>query len=462
MVDDEENICSTVDITLKRDGYEIVCANEGNQGVELFKQAFASGKPFDVILQDVHLPDISGLDLIERFQKIDPKIPIIIITAQANHQTATEAMRKGAFDYLPKPFDNETGLKPALKRAVLARKLRLTLNIADDGDYRLRIIGNTPKMKEIYDLVARIAPTNSTVLIEGESGTGKELVARSVHYQSTRLFEPFITVNCGAFSEHLLESELFGHVKGSFTSAYADKKGFLEVADKGTFFLDEISELPTTLQVKLLRVIETREFMPVGSTETRKVDVRFIAATNTNLEEQVRKGKFREDLFYRLNVIYIDLPPLRERRDDVPLLVGNFLDKYNKLMNKEVKQLSNEAMESLISRYWPGNVRELENVIQRAVALSIGNTVELNDITFGGRMIGRLEPLKSLETSQPKPAPPAFVFKEGFNLEAEVEAIEKKYIQAALEQCKWNQTAATKLLGINLRILRYKMSKYKL
>jgi two-component system, NtrC family, response regulator PilR len=477
MVDDNEGLCQTVKTVLTNDGYNVICDTSATEGFQIFKDAFSSDKPFDVIIQDVKMPEISGLELIKHYQSVDPKAIILIFTALSDFQTATEAMRQGAFDFIRKDnMDNERDLKPAIRRAIESRKLRLTLGITDDASYRVRIIGSTPQMKDVYKLVHRIAPTNSTVLIQGESGTGKELIARSIHFQSARAFEPFLTVNCGAFSEHLLESELFGHAKGSFTNAFSDKKGLLEVANKGTFFLDEVSELSPTLQVKLLRAIETREFIPVGATEITKVDVRFIAATNTDLDEQVRKGNFREDLYYRLNVIFVQLPPLRDRKDDIPLLAGYFIDKYNKIMGKNVKEISAQAMEFLMNRYWSGNIRELENVIQRAVALAEETVIRITDISMGGRMTERpygpadsgsdkgagLPLSAGLPAGGSSPGSQFEPLNSGFNIESKIEEIEKNYIKVALDQSKWNQTAAAKLLGITLRMLRYKMKKHKL
>jgi DNA-binding NtrC family response regulator len=464
LVDDDESICNVLTIILKKEGYEIITSTRASEALTYFKNA-ALENPFDIIIQDIRMPDISGLELIKHFQEIEPNVIILVITAFSDYQTASEAMRQGAYDYIKKPFDNEIDLKPAINRAIQSRRLRQTLNLPDITD-SLKFIGTTPQMKEIYNLIRRIAPTNSTVLIQGESGTGKELIARSVHYQSTRFSESFLTVNCGAFSDNLLESELFGHVKGAFTNAFSDKKGLLEVTDKGTFFLDEVSELSPALQVKLLRAIEAKEFIPVGSTETKKVDIRFIGATNTDLQEQVKKGSFREDLFYRLNVIFIQLPPLRQRKDDIPLLAGYFLAKYNKIMGKEVKEFSAQAMDSLVNYPWPGNIRELENVIQRSVALADDKIIGISlfnnrekslvsisnagDTTIPTEILDLGENLSSQLTTK------------GFNLEAKIEEIEKNYIKNALEQTKWNQTAAAKLLGLNIRVLRYKIKKYNL
>ena len=468
IVDDEEGICTILSSTLKREGDEVVTSTVASEGISHFRDAFP-GKPFDVILQDIRMPGISGLELIKQYQGIDPSAIIMVITALTDFQTAAEAMRRGAYDFIKKPFDNEIDVKPAVERALQLRRLHKDFKDTPDILNSFKIIGATPQMKGIYDLVRRVAATDSTVLIQGESGTGKELIARSIHNQSSRVSESFLSVNCGAFSENLLESELFGHVKGSFTSAISDKKGLLEVANKGTFFLDEVSELSSALQVKLLRVIETREFMPVGSTEHKRADSRFIAATNTDLQEQVKNGNFRDDLFYRLNVISIMLPPLRERKDDIPLLVGYFIAKYNKVMKKDVKGLSDDAMESLIGYSWPGNIRELENVIQRGMALNEGTIINQKNLNLmpAIRLPGRPADIKKqLERSAPDVSgaynegvviPPG-----GIKLEQKVEGLERDFIKAALQQSQWSQASAARLLGLNVRTLRYKINKYKL
>ncbi|MBI5778711.1 MAG: sigma-54-dependent Fis family transcriptional regulator [Planctomycetes bacterium] len=461
VVDDEESICTVLASTLKREGYEVVTATSASEGTAHFRNAFSS-RPFDTILQDIRMPGISGLDLIRQFQEIDPSVIILMITALTDFQTAIEAMRRGAYDFIKKPFDNEIDIKPAVERAMQLRRLHQNHKESPETFNYFKIIGTTSQMKEIYGLVRRVAATDSTVLIQGESGTGKELIARSIHNQSSRFSESFLSVNCGAFSENLLESELFGHVKGSFTSAIADKKGLLEVANKGTFFLDEVSELSTALQVKLLRVIETREFMPVGSTEHKRADARFIAATNTDLQEQVKNGNFREDLFYRLNVISIMLPPLRERKDDIPLLVGYFLAKYNKLMKKDIKGLADDVMESLIGYSWPGNIRELENVIQRGMALTEGAMITSANLNLMPVARGKATPVAGKEKPGSGDAVMHALSAGGVNLRQKIEDMERNYIKAALQQGKWNQSVAARLLGLNIRTLRYKLKKHKL
>ncbi|MDI6733636.1 MAG: sigma-54 dependent transcriptional regulator [Planctomycetota bacterium] len=457
LVDDDESLCKVLAVILKRSGYDVVTIMRANEAMEHFKDSY-SNSPFDVVMQDIRMPEISGLDLIKQYHQIDPSIVILIITAWGDTEMAIKAMRLGAYDYIKKPFDNETELKATIDRAIQMRQIRHLLRPNDVGLMdSLKIIGATAQMKDVYDLIRRIAPTNSTVLIQGESGTGKELIARSIHYQSARLSESFLSVNCGAFSENLLESELFGHIKGAFTNAFTDKKGLLEVADKGTFFLDEVSELSPTLQVKLLRAIESKEFIPLGGTETRKVNVRFIAATNTNLLEQMNKGFFREDLFYRLNVIAINLPPLRERRDDIPLLAGYFIAKYNKLMGKDVRSFTESTMNFLVDYHWPGNIRELENLIQRGVALTESDIIELDDLNPQQVSIKKPQQLKDISDGRSDTT-----LSGGFNLTEKIEEIEKDYIRSALARSKYNQILAAQLLGTSVRTLRYKIKKYKL
>jgi DNA-binding NtrC family response regulator len=461
VVDDEESICTVLEVVLRQEGYEVTTTISGIEALALFKEASGKQRPFDIVIQDIKMPDMDGLTLLKQFQEINPEAIVLIITAYSTYQIAVEAMRLGAYDYIKKPFDNEIDLKPTIYRALqLRRLLEIFKNTTDDSENSITplkmIIGSTPEMKRIYDLIRRVARTESTVLIQGESGTGKELVARALHYQSARISEPFITVNCGAFPETLLESELFGHIKGSFTTALNDKKGLLEVAAKGTFFLDEVSELSPALQVKLLRVIEAKEFKPVGSVETKKADVRFITATNVNLKEQAKKGLFREDLYYRLNVINIPLPPLRERTDDIPLLAGHFLGKYNKIMKKEVKGFSAEALEILLLYHWPGNIRELENAIQRAVALTEDRFIKPADLNLHIQPLGI--PREMTE--------PVLMGSDGapihINLEEKISAIEKSYIEKALRITNGNLTEAAKILGTTFRTLRYKAKKYNI
>jgi len=445
IVDDEESIRDSLAIILEREGYETDTAADGVDALERFKR-----KRADVVLVDIRMPKMDGITLLKNLKEIDPDLIVIILTAFSTWDSAVNAMRLGAYDYIKKPFDTDQ-IKAIVARAVEQNRFVREERSGDIDFTSNMIVGNTRQMQEVANLIRRVAPTESTVLIEGESGTGKELVARLLHLSSMRSRNPFITVNCSAFPETLLESELFGHVKGAFTNAICDKKGLLEVAEGGTFFLDEVGELTPQTQVKLLRVLEEKKFKPVGSTETKKVDVRFITATNRNLEEEVQKGNFREDLFFRLNVIPIRLPPLRERREDIPLFVGHFLARYSKLMNREVKGVAREAMEALMAYDWPGNVRELENTIQRAVALSEGDEITLKDLPEKFRVV---------------PEAPKLVVRDlpaaDFNLEKEIEKIERYYLQHAMELSNWNMTKAAQLLGLSFRSMRYKVQKYGL
>jgi two-component system response regulator PilR (NtrC family) len=437
IVDDEESICETLAIMLKRAGYAVVTTTDSEAALSLL----ADERP-DVILLDVRMPNVDGLQILKAIRDKSINVTPMIMTAFSAWDTAVEAMRLGAFDYIRKPFDRDD-VKACIQRAMHFRRLSETLRKrGDDSPFLYSVlVGNSQGVKELFEMIRRVAPTDATVLIQGESGTGKELVARAVHYGSARAEEPFITVNCGAFTETLLESELFGHVQGAFTGAVRDKKGLIEVADGGTFFLDEVSEMSPQLQVKILRVLEEREYKPVGGTQTRKSDVRFITATNRNLEALVKTGAFREDLFYRLNVICLDVPPLRERKEDIPLLAGHFIAKYAKAMNKGIKTVADDAMDALMNYEWPGNVRELENAIQRAVALSQSNKIVSDDLLGKVRM---------------------FVPAQGIDLEKKIEDIEKAYLTSALAMTNNNLTKAAALLGMNFRQLRYKLKKYGL
>ena len=447
VVDDEKGMLEFLEVILTREGYAPVLAGHGKLALELF-----DSRDFDVVLQDIRLPGLNGIELLQKMKDSKPRVPVIVMTAFSTWDTAVEAMRCGAYDYIKKPFDTDE------IRATLARAFQtklLTQRISLTGDEELshigNIIGHSPRMQEVYDLIRRVAPTDSTVLIQGESGTGKELVARAVHYRSYRATEPFLAINCGAFPETLLESELFGHIKGSFTGAIADKKGLLEIADKGTFFLDEVSEMRPQTQVKLLRVLEDRHVMPLGSTTSKRIDMRFIAATNMDLEQEVAVGSFRRDLYYRLNVINIGLPPLREKREDVPLLAGHFLARYGEAMGKSVTSFSRDALEVLIGYDWPGNVRELENVVQRAVALTDASQIDVPEL-----------PAKLAPSASAKQASLFEVPEEGLDLEAWLAEAEKAFLLRALRRTDWNLTEAARLLRMSFRSIRYKVKKHKL
>jgi len=372
IVDDDPGIRATLRFIFRRAGHEALDAEDGEAGLEVVRRSVPR---VDVAIVDLRMPGMGGLELLKRLKEVDPSLPAIVLTAFSDWDNTVEAMRLGAHDYLKKPFDNEN-IVTVIERAVARRRVLAGSRGRPELPELRELVGSSVAMRELLDVVARVAPTESTVLIEGESGTGKELVARAIHHASARASEPFVSVNCGAFPESLVESELFGYVKGAFTGAAADKKGLFEAADRGTFFLDEVGELPLSTQTKLLRVLEERRFIPVGSTCPRRVDVRFVCATNRDLAEEVRRGRFRGDLFYRLNVIPIPLPPLRARPDDIPLLAGHFLRKYAKALSREVTGFSAAASAKLERHPWPGNVRELENAIQRAIALARGPVIE--------------------------------------------------------------------------------------
>lgn len=442
VVDDEAGMCEVLSYILGRNGYEVTTAPDAPAALE----AYSKG-PFDVTITDLKMPGENGISLLREIKSRDANALVIVITAFSTWDSAVQAMRLGAFDYIKKPFDNED-IRAVVGRAMeVARELK-TRHPADVPAYVRNIIGASAVMQEIHNLIRRVASTNSTILIYGESGTGKELVARAIYNCSSRSEEAFIAVNCGAFTESLLESELFGHVQGAFTGAVSDKKGLLEVAHRGTFFLDEVAEMSRKTQVKFLRVLEEREFMPVGSTTTRRVDVRFITATNRDLEKEVREGNFREDLFYRLNVIPIHIPPLRERKEDIPLLAGHFLARYSRQMAKNVTTIGKEAMEFLTAYDWPGNVRELENTIQRSVALARENRIDPGDLVI------------KMRTGTPAAALMTRGFpQDGLDLEKRLGELERNYIVQALERTGGNVTRAAKLLNTSFRSLRYRISK---
>jgi DNA-binding NtrC family response regulator len=405
----------------------------------------------DVVLLDVLMPGLDGLEVLERIKAEDQHTPVVMLTATKTVKTAVTAMKLGAFDYVTKPFDVEE-LRIILERATrdAAREAELeSLRLEVGRRYNpVNIIGNNPRMQQIFRTVGIVAPLKTTVLITGESGTGKELIAKAVHYQSPRAERPLITINCAAIPENLIESELFGHERGSFTDAHARKLGQFELADQGSIFLDEIGELAPSLQAKLLRVIEQGEFMRVGGKQSIHVDVRIIAATNRDLERAMRDGGFRPDLFYRLNVVSLHLPPLRERPEDLPLLIRHFVTLRSQQIGIPEKQLSSEAVDALLCYPWPGNVREIENVIERVLVLSDHDPIGVDDLPEQVR-IGRVEP-SSIQQQ---------VLRREKTLTDAVDEFEREIIQAALLHVNFNQTRAADLLGTTRRILKYRMDK---
>ena len=446
-VDDEESMRKMIKIALERDGHSVDVAPEGETALAMFK-----ANKYDMVIQDLKMPGMNGIELLSHLRQLDPQVPIVIITAFSTWDTAVQAMRLGAYDYLKKPFDNNE------VRALVQRALQLkTIKKLNEDEFSVgdvRLIGSTPEIQEILALVRRVAPTVSTVVIEGESGTGKEMIARLVHLQSLRRQQPFICVNCGAFSENLLESEIFGHKKGAFTGAIADKKGLLEIADGGTFFLDEVGEMTMAMQVKFLRVLETRELLPVGGVSPKRVDVRFVAATNRDLAAMVESGSFREDLYYRLNVIPVFLPPLCERQEDIPLLAGHFLAIYNHAFGRNISGFEENAIAALVNRQWQGNIRELQNTVQRAVTLCVTDKICIEDIALT-RARNSSSVAKQVTTSSAGDVLP----EAGFDLDKKLSGIEAGYIKQALERTDGNLTKAAELLGISFRSIRYKVKK---
>ena len=444
VVDDESGILDTLRILLRNEGFEVATAQGGKAGLEQIRSGV-----HDLILSDVRMPQVSGLDILNAAREQDPMTPVILMTAQASLQSAISAVNSGAFYYIQKPFSNDE-LVAILRRACEFRAVRVENKQLKQEIRRrdrtavTRPIGKSKRFLELLKLAEHVAPTESTVLIQGESGTGKEVVARYIHNLSTRADGPFLSINCGALPENLLESELFGHVKGSFTGAVRDKQGLFAAARGGSFFLDEVGEMPPSLQVKLLRVLQEREAIPVGATEAIPVDVRIIAATNRELEEEIRRGNFRSDLFYRLNVIALNLPPLRDRRDDLLLLLEAFLQAMAQESGSEPKALSSEALDAVMVYEWPGNVRELENALEHAVVLSRGNLIEAGALPE--RITKRRKEPLVAERSYRNPT---------------LEVIERAYIMWVLQAEGGNKTRAAEVLGIDPSTLYRKLSRYE-
>ena len=441
-------------IVLRREGYEVLLAENGRTAVDLLER-----EPVDLLISDIKMPDLSGVDVLRAAKKIDQDILGIMITAFASTESAVEAMRLGACDYLSKPFDIDL-LKMKVREKIENRQLRQenlllkrTLGVAHQFS---NIIGRSDAMVQVFKMIETVARTNSTILLTGESGTGKGLVAQAIHFHSLRREKPMVSLNCGAMPENLLESELFGHMRGAFTGADANKKGLLEVAERGTIFLDEIGEMSPVMQVKLLRVLQERRFRRVGGLEELQADIRVIAATNVDLTKAVAEGRFREDLYYRINVIPIALPPLRDRREDIPLLADHFLAKYAEQMTKPITGISHEALELLVQHDWPGNIRELENGLERAVALEMTPAILPDSLPPALRRNG-------VRVSAPGAAPaPDALPESGFDLEAHVKEIERGYIAEALKRAGGVQVKAAELLGMSFRSFRYYVKKYNL
>jgi len=446
VVDDEPGMREFLEIMLQKDGYYVQTSGDGRNAIDIIEK-----ENFDLAIIDVQMPSMNGLDLLRRMSDTSPDTTVVMVTAFASHESAIEAMKLGAYDYITKPFKIDE-IKLVIKKALEKKRLvhentRLKRELESKFGFG-NIIGRSPSILQVFELIKRVAELKVNVLITGESGSGKELVARAIHYGSERAHGSFVPVNCGAFPETLIESELFGYKKGAFTGAAKDKKGLFEESDKGTIFLDEIADLPLHLQVKLLRVIEERKNRPLGSTESVPIDLRVIAATNKILEEEITKGNFREDLFYRLNVIKIHLPPLRERREDISPLAIHFVNKYSEEMGKEIRGISPKALETLEQYDYPGNIRELENIIARSVALESTNIIreETLPALVSGKDYFELETNFSTET----------------NLDNMLGSIEKKMIEKALTLTGGNKTEAARRLGITLRSLRYRIIKHEM
>jgi two-component system NtrC family response regulator len=446
IVDDEKNQREMLEGFLLKQGYGAQAVEDGQKALEYFR-----GGSFDLVLTDYRMPGMDGVQLLREIKRLNPEGVVVIMTAYGTVSTAVAAMKEGAYDYLTKPIDLDELLiliQRVEREASLGREnreLKEQLRAKFKVDF---IISTSRRMEEALNLVGRVAQSQATVLILGESGTGKELIARAIHYSSPRVEKSFVKVNCAALPENLLESELFGHEKGAFTGAVARRIGRFEQADQGSIFLDEIGDLSPSLQMKLLRVLQEKEFERLGSNQTIRTDVRVIAATNRSLEEAIKKGNFREDLYYRLNVVTIPLPPLRERKEDIPLLIEHFLKKYNGENNKKVGSLSKEARDLLIQYDYPGNVRELENIIERAVVLCRGEILTTQDLPLNLRDV-KIEAF--LERA-----------KRGRSLPEALEEIERQEIVKALEKFSGVQTKAAEELGISERVLRYKMKKHKI
>ena len=452
VVDDEQSMRDFLKILLQRDGHQVETAPNGDDALECFKN-----NNFDLVISDIRMPGMSGLDLLNSIKENSPEIPVIMITAFASPDDAVSAMKNGAFDYISKPF-NVDEIKSVIKSATSS-----TLphhNETPVSDYFPEIIGESREMVKIFDMIRRIAPTPANVLIYGESGTGKELVAKAIHNHSKVVGNPFIPITCSAIPEDLMESELFGHVKGSFTGAFNDKDGLFTMAENGTAFLDEIGELPLLIQTKLLRVLQEREIKPVGSTKTKNVNVRIIAATNRVLEEEIIAGRFREDLFYRLAVVPIRVPPLRERKGDVALLVDHFLKKYSRKMGKDVRNISSYSMQVLMGYNFPGNVRELENIIERGVALESSNIILPESLSLSNRGNGKNGKTKDADSMFQVVENEEELFDIGL-LKA-LNDLEKRLISFALDKSGNSKMKAADLLKMSFRSLRYKVKKYEI
>jgi len=447
VVDDEESFRHMLSVILIKEGYEVETSSNGEEGLQK-----AAASTYDQILCDIRMPHMDGLAFLREIKKTEIEATIIVMSAYGTADIAIEAMKLGAYDYISKPFKPDEiilTLRKAEEREQLRKENQLLRQeVAREYSFE-NIVSKNEKMQKLFDVIKKVSHYKSTVLITGESGTGKELVARALHYNSNRSQNPFIAVNCGAIPENLLESELFGHAKGAFTDAIRTKKGLFEEADAGTLFLDEIGELPGQLQVKLLRVLQDGEIRRVGETKPIQIDVRIVAATVKDLPKEVNEGRFREDLFYRLNVLPLHIPPLRERKEDIPLLIQHFIGKYNQAMNKNVKDIDHRAMETLMNYKWYGNVRELENTIERAIVLSEKNNIEPENLPTEIQSFKEEFQLETLP-------------EEEYSIKKASKSLELNLIKKALKKTKGNHTHAARLLEISHRALLYKIKDYEI
>lgn len=458
VVEDEKSMRDLLAMMLRKEGHAVATA----ESADVAKQDLDGGSRYDLVISDISMPGMSGLELLRHARRTASDTEVILMTAYGSKQTAIEALNDGASYYVEKPFDLDE-MKAVVRRTVEAKRLahenedlkvqNRDLQAELTGKYQFDgLIGKSPKMQSIFQLIRRVASTGSTIMISGESGTGKELIARAVHYNSGRVALPFVSINCGALPDELLESELFGHMKGSFTGASRDKKGLFEAAEGGTIFLDEIGETTPAMQIKLLRVLQERRIRRVGGTEEIPVNVRVITATNQDLEQMVREKMFREDLYYRINVIAIRMPALREKPEDIPALAEHFLNKYRELVGKPIPGgLSPAAVECLEAYHWPGNVRQLENVIERAVAMETGDSIDPQSLS------------PEVRAGRPGGATPDVVLPDGgIDLEESLEDLRRKYMEEAMRRCGGVQTRAAELLGMTFRSFRYFAKKYEL
>lgn len=447
VVDDEARMRRVLQMMLEENGHQVNMAGDGEEALNKIKEA-----NLDLVITDMKMPGKDGLELLRHIRRIDEELPVIVMTAYGTVSTAVEAMRAGAYDYILKPFDLEE-MKAVVGRALAMQKLlRQSRYLQEELEAKYQfedIIGKSPRMQAVFKLISQVAPTKSTVLISGDSGTGKELIARAIHFHSPREKEPLIVVNCAALPETLLESELFGHVKGAFTGAHRDRRGRFELADGGTIFLDEVGAMSLNLQAKLLRVLQEKEFERVGGTGSIPVDVRIIAATNQDLKKVIEEGTFREDLYYRLNVVPIHLPPLRERKDDIPLLAYHFLRRYSQELKKDIKEIAPEAMELMLNYNWPGNIRELENAIERAIVLGTGERLSADTLPLplaNGPALGKTAANLSYQEAKKEV----------------LQSFEKSFFSKVLSKAGGNVSQAARLARLDRKNLYQKMKELNL